>query len=232
MNRLQLYHANGTPCTDQWSCPDQEHTSVPPRCAELLGAATAGGSAACDLPAGHPGPHFDAATARDWEAGTRRVPVRPSPVRSCLPAASPPALRVAVVTCPGRPEEVGRVRSVLRRFLEDCPASLDVLLCASELAANAVLHSDTGEAGGTFTVRAELIPGQYVGVEVEDDGGRWIERGPSPSSGRGLNILRALATDWGVSSAARGRTVWATFGWNAGQSRPCDEALDEVPDAA
>jgi anti-sigma regulatory factor (Ser/Thr protein kinase) len=144
----------------------------------------------------------------------------------------PATVRVAAVTCPGRPEEVGRVRSVLRRFLEDCPAALDVLLCASELAANAVVHSDSRETGGTITVRAELSPGEYVAVEVKDDGGRWIERGPSPSSGRGLGILGALATDWGIRSAARGRTVWATFGWNARESWPCGEALDEVLDAA
>ena len=124
------------------------------------------------------------------------------------------------------------MRSVLRRFLEDCPAALDVLLCASELAANAVLHSDTGEAGGTFTVRAKLSPGEYVVVEVEDDGGRWIERGPGPSSGRGLDILGALATNWGVRSTARGRTVWATFGWNARENWPRDETFDEVRDAA
>ena len=147
-------------------------------------------------------------------------------------AQSPAGVRLAAVTCPGRPEEVGRVRSFLRRFLEDCPAALDVLLCASELAANAVRHSDSGEAGGTFTVRAELSPGEYVAVEVEDDGGRWIERRPSPSGGRGLDILGALATDWGVRSAARGRTVWATFGWNAGENWPSDETLDEVRDAA
>ena len=232
MNTLQLYHANGTLCIDRWSCSDQKHTRIPPVCAKLPRAATAEESVACDLPAGHPGPHLDAAMARDGGAGTRRVPVRPSSVSRCLPAKSPAALRVAAVTCPGRPEEVGRVRSVLRRFLEDCPAALDVLLCASELAANAVLHSDTAGTGGTFTVRAELSPGQYVAVEVEDDGGPWIERDPSPSSGRGLDILGALATDWGVRSAASGRAVWATFGWNAGETWPCDEILDEVSDAA
>ena len=210
MNTLQLYHANGALCIDRWSCTGEDHTRIPPACAELPGAAT----------------------ARDWGAGTRRVPARPSSVSRCLPAKSPAATRVAVVTCPGRPEEVGRVRSVLRRFLEDCPAALDVLLCASELAANAVLHSDTGDTGGTFTVRAELSPGDYVAVEVEDGGGRWIERGPRLSGGRGLGILGTLATDWGVRSGARGRTVWATFGWNADENWPCDQTLNEVRDAA
>lgn len=232
MNTLQLYHLNGTLCIDRWSCTDQDHTRIPPACAELLGAETAEGSVACDLPAGHPGPHFDGTTARNWEAVTTRIPAQRSPVSRCLPVKSPPAMRVAEVTCPGRPEEVGRMRSVLRRFLEDCPAAPDVLLCASELAANAVLHSDTGQTGGTFTVRAELSPEEYVAVEVEDDGGRWIERGPRPSGGRGLHILGALATGWGVRSAASGRTVWATFGWSARENWPCGEALDEVRDAA
>lgn len=195
MNTLRLYHVNGTPCVDRWSCPDDQHMSIPPICAGLSSNATADALVACDLPAGHPGPHFHAATAREWEA----------------------------VTFPGRPQEVRRVRAVLRRILGGCPAADDVLLCASELAANAILHSDTRETGGTFTVRAEVSPADYVTVEVEDDGGRWIDRGPESSRGRGLDILRALATDWGVRSSATGRTVWARFGWHACESWPTGE---------
>ena len=195
MYTLRLYHVNGKPCIDRWSCADDEHTSIPPICARLSSDGSAGPLLACDLPAGHPGPHVHAATGREWDA----------------------------VTFPGRPQEVRRVRAVLRRILDSCPAADDVLLCASELAANAILHSDTREAGGTFTVRAELNPADYVTVEVEDDGGRWIDRGPESSRGRGLDILGALATDWGVRSSARGRTVWARFGWQASESSPCGE---------
>ncbi|MGD0378305.1 MAG: hypothetical protein ABSB01_27520 [Streptosporangiaceae bacterium] len=43
----------------------------------------------------------------------------------------------------------------------------DVILCASELATNATLHSRSGLQGGTFTVRASIDLGHSVQVEVE-----------------------------------------------------------------
>ena len=42
------------------------------------------------------------------------------------------------------------------RCSEDCPRADDVILCASELAANAALHSRSRLPGGTFTVRATV----------------------------------------------------------------------------
>jgi anti-sigma regulatory factor (Ser/Thr protein kinase) len=86
-----------------------------------------------------------------------------------------------------------------------------VILCLSELAANAVLHSGSRRPGGTFTARIQSCPGAYVQVEVNDDGGPWLA--PAPGSGRGLGIIRALAADWGVTTSPAGRTVWARFNW-------------------
>jgi anti-sigma regulatory factor (Ser/Thr protein kinase) len=88
-----------------------------------------------------------------------------------------------------------------------------VILCLSELAANAVLHSDSRRPGGTFTVRIERCPGAYVLIEVEDDGGPWLAPAPDPGSGRGLDIVRVLAAEWGVAASHTGRTVWARFSW-------------------
>jgi hypothetical protein len=51
------------------------------------------------------------------------------------------ALRVSALTYPGSIEHVSTVRADLRALLPDCPAADDVILCASELAANAALHS-------------------------------------------------------------------------------------------
>jgi anti-sigma regulatory factor (Ser/Thr protein kinase) len=88
-----------------------------------------------------------------------------------------------------------------------------VVLCLSELAANAVLHSDSGRPGGTFTVRVESFPGAHIRIEVEDGGGPWLAPAPTPGSGRGLDIIRALAAEWGVAISPAGRTVWARFDW-------------------
>src|ERR1017187_942415 len=57
---------------------------------------------------------------------------------------------------------------------------------ACEMAANAALHSHSALPGGQFTVRAELSPGDYVWIEVEDQGGFWTQPSPNP----------ARDTDW------------------------------------
>ena len=86
------------------------------------------------------------------------------------PAARALALRTSGVTYPSGIEHVRAVRADLHALLRDCPRADDVILCASELAANAVLHSHSRWPGGTFTVRATVSPGSYVRIEVEDNG--------------------------------------------------------------
>jgi hypothetical protein len=54
MNTAWLYHLDGSECVDGWSCQEQDHTSVPPRC----DARPAGRAVGCELPKGHPGPHL------------------------------------------------------------------------------------------------------------------------------------------------------------------------------
>jgi serine/threonine-protein kinase RsbW len=121
----------------------------------------------------------------------------------CAPAA----------TYPGRPEHVRQVRADARALLAGCPAADEVILCLSELAANAVLHSGSRRPGGTFSVRIESRPGAHIRIEVEDGGGPWLAPAPDPGSGRGLDIIRALAAEWGVADGVAGRTVWARFDW-------------------
>ena len=55
--------------------------------------------------------------------------------------------------------------------LAGCPAADDAILCLSELASNSVLHSNSRKPGGTFTVRVTSHEGNYVHIEVEDNGG-------------------------------------------------------------
>jgi serine/threonine-protein kinase RsbW len=118
-----------------------------------------------------------------------------------------------VATYPGSAEHVRQVRADARGLLAGCPATEEVILCLSELAANAVLHSDSRRPGGTFTVRIESCPGAHIRIEVKDDGGPWLARAPGPGSGRGLDIIRVLAAEWGVATSPAGRTVWARFNW-------------------
>ena len=54
MNTAWLYHLDGSGCVDGWSCQEQDHTSIPPRCGGRAGGRLIG----CELPKGHPGPHL------------------------------------------------------------------------------------------------------------------------------------------------------------------------------
>jgi serine/threonine-protein kinase RsbW len=114
---------------------------------------------------------------------------------------------------PGRTDQARHVRADLRAMLGECPIVDEVVLCISELAANAVVHSQSGYLDATFVVRAEIHNGSYVWIEVEDQGGPWAEAAPDPSRGRGLDIIRALAADWGIDGDYRSRVIWARINW-------------------
>ena len=136
--------------------------------------------------------------------------------------------RASASTYPGGPEHIHQVRADMRRLLDGCPVADDVILCVSELAANAALHSNSRRSGGTFTVRAKSHPGAGVRIEVEDGGGPWISAAPDPSHGRGLGIVRVLADDWGITTTPAGRAVWARITWQA----PSDDGLAQPEEAA
>jgi serine/threonine-protein kinase RsbW len=119
---------------------------------------------------------------------------------------------------PGRPEQVRSVRADLRGFLDGCPIADETILVASELAANAATHSSSRQPGGRFIVRAEVRPGQYTRVEVEDQGGIWAGHHPRDGRPHGLDIVQTIAGDrsWGIGGdAALGRVAWARLGWPA-----------------
>jgi anti-sigma regulatory factor (Ser/Thr protein kinase) len=139
----------------------------------------------------------------------------PATVPLDLPASAAASLDLCACTATygGRPDHVRQARADVRDLLAGCPAADDVILCLSELAANAVLHSNSRRPGGTFTVRIGSRPGAYLRLEVEDDGGPWLAPAPDPGSGRGLDIIGALAAEWGVATSPAGRTVWARFDW-------------------
>lgn len=129
-----------------------------------------------------------------------------------LPLRSPAAGEGGTVwerAYPGDEVQLRYLRAALRLFLRTCPVAGDVIQLMSELGANAVRHSRSREASGTFTARLLDVPGRYVLGEIEDGGSDW--RGDLQGSARdasGLDLLLKLSADCGVSGDSRKRVVW------------------------
>jgi serine/threonine-protein kinase RsbW len=131
------------------------------------------------------------------------------------PATSAITPRTSARTYPGTPDQARAVRADLRPLLGDCPRADDIILCASELAANAAIHSRSGQPGRTFTVHADIRPGKYVRIEVRDAGGPWKPPEPDADRPHGLDMVRAIADQWGTTGTSTGRAVWALLTWPA-----------------
>jgi two-component sensor histidine kinase len=122
------------------------------------------------------------------------------------------APRTLDATYPGRADQISLVRADLRAVLGDCPVADDAILCASELAANAVLHSRSRLPGGSFILRVAVRKHVCVRIEVEDNGGHWAGSPTNGQVGRhGLDIVRALASQCGIDGDDACRIVWAVL---------------------
>jgi anti-sigma regulatory factor (Ser/Thr protein kinase) len=102
---------------------------------------------------------------------------------------------------PGRPDQVRHARRFVARALGPGPVTETAVLLTSELAANAVQHTNTSR-GGVFEViacRRRLM----AFVAVIDDGSdavpapRRADPGDLSESGHGLGLVELLATRWG-----------------------------------
>jgi serine/threonine-protein kinase RsbW len=114
-------------------------------------------------------------------------------------------------TFPGSPDQVREARHALAGFLAGCPRADDAVLCVSELASNAVLHSASGQPGGTFAVRAAIRPCLDITIEVRDQGGPW--QAPARQRMHGLGIVAELAELTTHQTDDGGRIVTACFTW-------------------
>ena len=114
---------------------------------------------------------------------------------------------------PGKRQHVRDARTFVQHILAGCPVTGDAVLCVSEFASNAVLHSRSGEPGGQFLVRVEVYANDHVWVEVTDDGGPWQMHTTDSLPGHGLDIVGKLACGWGVDGGLGGWTVWARLDW-------------------
>ncbi len=135
-----------------------------------------------------------------------------SPALPAVPRRRPvrmPVLRVL----PGTPESAGLARALAREVLGDThPALETVLLVVSELVTNAIIHSQSGAAGGT--VLLALCPGPAgILIQVRDNGGPWrplevVQPGTAAEHGYGLLLVDALAERWGTLTSTQGRVTW------------------------
>jgi serine/threonine-protein kinase RsbW len=118
----------------------------------------------------------------------------------------------------GLPGQVGVARRWLANMIDGFASADEVLLACSELASNAVMHSDSGLPGGVFTVRL-TITSEFIRIEVLDQGGPWSgQRHPvddpdeqqkaASQRGRGLAIVAAITDAWGIAGDQEGRTAW------------------------
>ena len=130
-----------------------------------------------------------------------------------MPAARTLGVRTIDTTYPGGTEHIRAVRADLRAVLDDCSRADDVILCVSELAANAAQHSRSRLPGGTFTVRAIISPDHCARIEVQDNGGPWNQGMIDPTRHHGLDLVRAVVDEWGIDGDHTTRTIWARFDW-------------------
>ena len=87
----------------------------------------------------------------------------------------------------------------------------DVVLVASELVSNAVMHTAGDQLDDELDVLWDVQPDCVV-VQVTDaspDLPRRRPTNPADARGRGLSIVAALALDWGVRRTESGKQVWA-----------------------
>jgi len=117
----------------------------------------------------------------------------------------------AEVTLAPASSSVGAGRRFLHRTLREWQAvevEWQAAQILSELATNAVIH-----AGTDFTVTLDLLDGA-LRLQVRD-GSRRVPRqrryGLGATTGRGLGLVGALASEWGVQQDGSGKTVWCVL---------------------
>ena len=108
---------------------------------------------------------------------------------------------------PGRARRF--IEQTLRRWGHDGSVIDDARLLVSELVTNAVRHTRSPFSVSIASHPAKLrlaVRDMSSAVPVTD--GRSTD---APTGGRGLQIVAAVADDWGVVTAPPGKTIWAEF---------------------
>jgi serine/threonine-protein kinase RsbW len=137
----------------------------------------------------------------------------------------------------GLPASVPEARRFVAELLAGCPAREALMTCVSELCANAIAHTASGN-GGVFIVELDLSRPGVARLAVTDEGSLSVPAAASldlpgasldlpgasldlpgasldlpGEGGRGLALVAACTTRWGYADAHPGRTVWAEASW-------------------
>jgi serine/threonine-protein kinase RsbW len=125
----------------------------------------------------------------------------------------------ATRTFRGTPASVPEARRFAAGVLAGCPAREVLLVCVSELCANAIAHTASGN-GGVFTVAVDWSCDGLARVAVTDGGGSSVPSAGTAEElaegGRGLAMVAACSSRWGYTDARPRRTVWAEASWPVG----------------
>lgn len=121
-------------------------------------------------------------------------------------------MREASLTLPAELSSVGDARRFLRGVLADWGSDdfeLGGTQVLTELATNAALH-----ARSAYTVHLVLEPHALL-IEVSDSSTvrpQHRHYGTDATTGRGIALVEALSTAWGVEASPTGKTVWCRVG--------------------
>jgi serine/threonine-protein kinase RsbW len=144
-------------------------------------------------------------------ANTERPPTANG--QAGLPAVTAPAIASpprSSITLRATASQVAEARRFVASLVSDPTLAADAELCLSEVATNAVIHSNSRRVGGRFTVSAHRTGDDHLRIEVEDQGGRWMERAkPEGQQHLGLMVVSQLASAWGTETYdCHHRMVW------------------------
>jgi serine/threonine-protein kinase RsbW len=123
----------------------------------------------------------------------------------------------------GHPDQVVLARQfVVSALAEDSAIREVARLLVSEVTTNALRHTASGTAEGGFRVSYELREDR-LRVEVYDAGARTTPQRRAHDleapGGRGLELLDALASRWGILGGPEGRVVWFELDLGTSPSR-------------
>jgi serine/threonine-protein kinase RsbW len=123
----------------------------------------------------------------------------------------------------GTPASVPDARRFVAELLVGCPARDVLMTCVSELCANAITHTASGD-GGAFIVSVAYPRDGVARVAVTDEGSSSVPAAGAldltAEGGRGLAMVAACTSRWGWAENCPGRTVWAEACWPVGVPSP------------
>lgn len=110
------------------------------------------------------------------------------------------------------PSSAGAARAFVAEALDGTvnPSDVDcLLLLTSEIVTNAVLHAQT-----PVELVVSRVAGGYIRVESTDGAETpplLLPEQSESDTGRGMQIVAALAASWGVITRSAGKTVWFLY---------------------